>query len=244
MPAMTGPDGEIVSRLAASFEPRRNHERAVKMSAYMRDLFPFLGIASPERSLLTRAALRDLARPDARELAAAARNLWERPEREYQYAAVDLVTRYITGCDPGFIETLRWLITTKSWWDTVDALASNALGPLLRDHPELLPETDRWIERENIWLARAAILFQLKYRQETDAERLFRYCLLRAGEPEFFLRKAIGWALREYSKTDALAVRRFVNEHQGELSGLSQREALLWLNGGRTKDPVQANARA
>jgi 3-methyladenine DNA glycosylase AlkD len=234
----------IDARIVAAFEPRRDEERAGKMSAYMRNLFPFLGIPSPGRSALTGQALQGLPRPAAVELAAAARTLWGRREREYQYAAVDLVTRNIKACDASFLDTLRWLITTKSWWDTVDALASNALGPLARSYPALTSELDRWIEDSNVWLARSAILYQLKYRSRTDPDRLFRYCLLRAHETEFFLRKAIGWALREYSKTDAMAVRRFVSDHDSELSLLSQREALLWLNGGRSKDPVRASARA
>lgn len=214
------------------------------MSAYMRNLFPFLGIPSPQRSALTRAAMEGLARPTTSELSEVAAALWGRPEREYQYAALDLILRNVKHCDESFFGTLCWLITTKSWWDTVDALAANALGPLLRNHPSLLPEMDRWIADDNIWVARSAILFQLRYGAVTDADRLFRYCLLRANATEFFLRKAIGWALREYSKADAAAVRQFVANHEAELSGLSQREALLWLNGGRTKDPARATARA
>jgi 3-methyladenine DNA glycosylase AlkD len=92
---------------------------------------------------------------------------------------------------------------------------------------------DAWAEDSNFWVVRTAILHQLRFKSATDSERLFRYCGMHAGDAEFFIRKAIGWALREYSKTDAAAVRRFVAEHEGELSGLSKREALLWLNGGR-----------
>lgn len=210
----------------------------------MRNLFPFLGIPSPQRSALTRSALESLARPTSSELSEAATALWNRAEREYQYAALDLISRNVKRCDRSFFETLYALVTTKSWWDTVDALAANALGPLLRNDPALLPEMDRWIVDENIWLARSAILFQLRYRAATDPDRLFRYCLLRAHDNDFFLRKAIGWALREYSKADAVAVRRFVADHEGRLSGLSRREALLWLNGGRMKDAARATARA
>ncbi|MEX2081800.1 MAG: DNA alkylation repair protein, partial [Dehalococcoidia bacterium] len=113
-------------------------------------------------------------------------------------------------------------------------LAANVAGRLVRDHPELAGTMDRWVEAEDMGLARTAILHQLRFKGATDSQRLFRYCEQKAPETEFFIRKAIGWALREYSKTDAGAVRRFVAEHDGELSGLSRREALLWLSGGRS----------
>ena len=99
------------------------------------------------------------------------------------------------------------LITTKSWWDTVDALASRTVGALVLADPALRKTMDRWIRSDDIWIARTAILHQLFYKEATDTSRLFDYCLLRAGDNEFFIRKAIGWALREYSKTDEVAVR-------------------------------------
>ncbi len=102
----------------------------------------------------------------------------------------------------------------------------SAVGELVRRHPELLAAMDRWIDAEDFWLARAAIIHQLKFREATDRDRLFTYCLRRAPDQEFFLRKAIGWALREYSKTDPDAVRAFVKNHENQLSPLSRREAL------------------
>ena len=128
-----------------------------------------------------------------------------------------------------FIDTARELVTTKSWWDTVDSLASHTVGRLVRTHPELVAVMDEWIGSDDIWLARTALLHQLTWKNDTDAERLFAYCLRRASEKEFFIRKAIGWALREYSKTDEAAVRAFVAEHRATLSGLSRTEALRWL---------------
>lgn len=105
------------------------------------------------------------------------------------------------------------------------------VGPLVRANPLLRKTMDDWISSENFWLARTAILHQLHYKKETDADRLFSYCLRRAADTEFFIRKAIGWALREYSKTDAQAVRQFVRNHP-ELSGLSTREAMKWIERG------------
>lgn len=225
--------GEVVSRLRAAFEPARDSARAEAMSAYMRNLFPYLGIPSPTRAALRREALAGLPRPSEHELLSAGRALWELPEREYQYAALGLLERNERVLSPGSLGAVRWFVTTKAWWDTVDSLASGVVGPLVLRNPELRLEMDRWVEDGDFWVARIALLHQLRSKDRTDAVRLFAYCERRAADTEFFIRKAIGWALREYSKTDASAVRQFVVAHDGELSGLSKREALLWLNGGR-----------
>ncbi len=203
------------------------------MAKYMRDQFPFLGIPAPEQRVLMREAMAGMPAPGEGELGVLLGHLWELPEREYQYAGCGLVDRHINACRPAFLATIRTLVTTKSWWDTVDSLAKNGAGALVLRYPELRATMDRWVESENTWLRRTAILHQLAFKERTDSERLFRYCKLRAHEQEFFIRKAIGWALREYSKVDPEAVRAFVAVHEGGLSGLSKREALLWLNGGR-----------
>lgn len=218
--------GEVVARLSESFESARSPERAVPMKAYMRDQFDYFGIAAPEQRRLARAALAGLPAPAERDVKAVAKACWDRTEREFQYFACDYIERYIDRCTPAFITTLERLITTKSWWDTVDGLCRNGAGPLVLAHPELVDVMDRWLVSDNIWLARSAILHQGRWKGRTDRERLFRYCLTRGGDTEFFIRKAIGWALRDYAHVDAPAVRRFLAEHDAELSGLSKREAL------------------
>ena len=228
---------QAIERIHASFEAARDAERAATMAAYMRDQFAFLGIAAPAQRTLLREAMVGMGRPDEEGLRELVGGLWELPEREYQYAGCGLVARHVKDCGPGFITTVEELITTKSWWDTVDSLAKGGAGALVRSYPALVATMDRWIDSENMWLRRAAILHQLGFRERTDAERLFRYCQLRADESEFFIRKAIGWGLREYSKVDGQAVRGFVAEGGSELSGLSRREALLWLSGGRAGRP-------
>jgi 3-methyladenine DNA glycosylase AlkD len=212
--------------LVAAFEPARDPTKSGPMASYMRDQFPFLGIPTPERRRLAKAALADFGPPSLDELEAFGRGCWGRVEREYQYAGADYTCRWIGVGVPSTLDLLRDLITTKSWWDTVDALAANGVGSLVRTHPELVAVMDRWIDDDDIWLARTAILHQLRWKADTDVDRLFAYCLRRAPDTEFFLRKAIGWALREYSKTDPAAVERFVADHDADLSGLSQREAL------------------
>jgi 3-methyladenine DNA glycosylase AlkD len=223
---------EAPQRLIAAFEAHRDAARAASMAKYMRDQFPFVGIATPERRKVQREALAGLEKPDQETLDGVVERLWEMPEREYQYAALELLGKHVKALDSSFVDRLEWLVVTKSWWDTVDTLASHIAGPLVLAHPALAGVMDEWIESDNFWLARTAILHQLGYKQRTDSERLFRYCARRAGEREFFIRKAMGWALREYSKTDPDAVRAFVDAH-GELSPLTRREALAWVGRGR-----------
>ena len=210
----------LVARLRAAADP----QRAVSMASYMRGQYPFLGIARPRLRQIVRETA--LPRPSQQELAEIALALWELPEREFQYVACDLLSRHITLCGADLLGVARQLIVTKSWWDTVDTLAAHTVGPLVRRHPALVADMDSWIDDDNLWLARAALLHQLGFKAATDPARLFGYCRKRAGHPDFFMRKAIGWALREYAKTDPQAVRAFVHQHEGALSGLSRREAL------------------
>lgn len=235
---MTALASEITARLTSSFYAHRDSGRAAAMSAYVRNLFPFVGIPTPARRAMTREALGGLARPSQADLTTAADALWALDEREYQYAAADLLSRYQGVCTLDFFPAVERLITTKSWWDTVDGLASNVVGPLVSRNPELNAEMDHWIGSDNIWLARTALLYQLRYKGATDTDRLFRYCQLRAAHTDFFIRKAIGWALREYSKTAPEVVSEYVARH-AELSPLSRREALLWLIGGRRKPQTE-----
>ncbi len=216
-----GANPDLVDRLRELFEGSADPQKAVAMRAYMRDQFPFLGIPSPQLKALMRGL-----KPDPASLEAVVLALWELPEREYQYAACALLQRGVKSCDASFIATARHLIVTKSWWDTVDALASRTVGPLVARYPALVGVMDEWIRDDNVWVARTALLHQLGYKEATDTERLFRYCLLRAGHPDFFIRKAIGWALRQYAWIDPAAVRAFVRANEGALSPLSKKEAL------------------
>jgi 3-methyladenine DNA glycosylase AlkD len=195
------------------------------MHKYMRDQFPYVGIPTPQRRALSREVLAGQPRPDEDDLRAIALACWDLPEREYQYFAVDLLAGHPRGPTPEFLDTVRRLVTTKSWWDTVDPLASRVVGSIVAAHPATVSTMDSWLVDENLWLARTAILHQLTYKQGTDTARLFRYCLARADHRDFFIRKAIGWALRQYAWTDPEAVRRFVAAHATELSPLSVREA-------------------
>jgi 3-methyladenine DNA glycosylase AlkD len=196
----------------------------------MRHRFDFLGISTPRRRALSRDVLAGLSAPSEADLLSVAGTCWTLPAREYQYFGTDLLVRHATRLTDRSVPTLRRLITTKAWWDTVDALASRVVGSVVARHPGEVAAMNAWIRDGDIWLIRTALLHQLRYRAKTDAERLFRYCRFQAGHPDFFVRKAIGWALREYAKTDCEAVRRFVTEQRNRLSALSVREAVRNLN--------------
>jgi len=204
--------GTLLSRLDAAIAERRDPERAFAMAAYMRDQFEYAGLPAPALRTVERAAFAGLPRPTPDDLRAFVLSCWERPEREFQYAACDYLRKFVAVAGPGFVPVLRTLITTKPWWDTVDPLATRVTGDLVRAHPSLLGTMDAWSADDNMWLVRTALLFQLHYGPATDTERLFGYCARQAGHPDFFVRKAIGWALRQYARTDPAEVRAFVAE--------------------------------
>lgn len=233
---------ELADRLAAELAARADPGRAGPMARYMRDRFAFLGVPAAQQRDAWRAATAGLPRwlPEA-VVVEAAHALWRRPEREHQHVACTLVNRH-AGSPPrrpaatvGFVDTVEALLTAKAWWDTVDSLATHAVGDLVRHHPELRARMDGWLAGDDLWLIRAALLHMNRWKAQRDADWLFAACLARADHPDFFVRKAIGWALREHTKVDEAAVVTFVAAHERELSGLSRREALMWLERRRRR---------
>ncbi|MEU4428104.1 DNA alkylation repair protein [Actinoplanes sp. NPDC024001] len=184
-----------------------------------------MGLTAPLRRSLARSALAGLPKPSESDLREIALACWARDEREFQQFACDYLIAHGGVPGPDFLATLAELITTKSWWDTVDPLATRVVGGLVTRHRALLKRMDEWSTADDMWLVRTAILHQLHYGAETDTARLFGYCAAQAGHPDFFVRKAIGWALRQFARTDPEAVRAFLAEQAGRLSPLSVREA-------------------
>lgn len=215
----------VLERLTALYPTAADPARARSAAAYMKHVAPFLGIPTPRRRALSRTVLEGTARPGEVDCAAIALRCWVLPEREYQYFAADYLRRHVARCSSGFLPVLRHLVSTVPWWDTVDVLAAHVAGPLVAADPELRKDMDAWIEDDDLWIVRTALLHQLRFKEATDTGRLFGYCLRRAGHPDFFIRKAIGWCLREYAKTDPQSVRGFVDGARGQLSPLSVREA-------------------
>ena len=211
------------------YRENANPENAFFMKKYMKDKFSFLGIKSPERRALTSAFFKNYNRPDINNIENIVRKLWDMKEREFQYFAMELVEKFIKKFEPDDIELLEFMIVNKSWWDTVDLVAANLVGKLLSNFPGLIEQINKkWILSENMWLNRTALLFQLKYKNDLNTKLLKQNILKCRDSKEFFICKAIGWVLREYSKTNPVWVSEFVNSTT--LSPLSKREALKWIN--------------
>ncbi|MCO7175005.1 DNA alkylation repair protein [Sporolactobacillus kofuensis] len=222
-----------LSPLIHTFNAHRNAEKAQQMERYMRNQFPFFGIPAPERRQLVRDFTKTNGLPKADELHDVTTMLWNQPERECQIAALDLLQRARRVLNDQHIPLLEWMIVTKSWWDSVDTISPQSCGPLFQKYPDLIEQyAEKWIIDDNFWLRRAALLFQLKYKDATDEERLYRYILLNTDSNQFFIQKAIGWVLREYSKTAPDSVQQFIQHH--DLKPLSKREGLKWLNSHST----------
>lgn len=214
--------------LKTLYQQHANPVDAVPMRKYMREQFEFLGIKTPQAKALFKRFLAEQGLPNLADLDPLVRELWTWPEREYQYVALSLLGKLQKQLTPEFVPLLEHIITQKSWWDTVDSIASHNVGRLLKQYPHLRPEViDQWRHSENFWLRRTTLLFQLGYKADTDASLLFALVAANQDSSEFFIQKAIGWALREYSKTDPTAVKTFVAEQS--LAPLSRREALKWL---------------
>ncbi len=198
------------------------------MAKYMKNLFPYLGIKTPERKEIIKKFYKEFGLPKISDLEQIIRDLWELPEREFQYCAIGLMVKLKDKVEKDIIELYEYLITTKSWWDSVDGIAIWLVGSLFQRFPEMIkPYTEKWLNSGNMWLQRTVILFQLNYKEKTDEMLLGTSIMRLADSKEFFIQKAIGWALREYSKTDAQAAINFVENN--ELAPLSKREALKWL---------------
>lgn len=211
--------------LGAQFSAAADPAVAEGQAAYMKHRFRFFGIKATERRQIQQAFFRQAGLPAVQDWPEWMYEAYAREEREYHYAANELTARLLRKLPETAIDTLHMMIVSHSWWDSVDFIAADLVGPLLMRYPGLARMMDEWIEDDNIWLARTALLHQLRYKDKTDAPRLFSYCEKRAGDTEFFIRKAIGWALRQYAYTAPEAVYSFVDAHPG-LSGLSRREAL------------------
>ncbi len=200
--------------------------KAPAMGAYMKHIAPFLGVNAPDRRRVQRELVLAAAHTSADELLTFAEACWDQPEREFQYVATDMLRKGAGQLGSEDIVRLTHLLRAKSWWDTIDPLAAWTVGPMVLTHPDLVDVMDAWIDDDEFWIARAAILHQLSFAERTDQERLFRYVDRRAADTEFFIRKALGWALRQYARVQPEAVRSFVAARRDTLSSLTRREAL------------------
>lgn len=212
--------------LKKHFEAHADPVNAAPMKKYMRGQFEYLGIKTPQMAALRREFINEHGLPSVRDLDRIARELWSLPQREFQYLAVGMIDRMEKQLEEDFIVTLEHLITHKSWWDTVDTLASHSVGAMFRRFPKVRTKyLKKWRKSENFWLRRTTLLFQLGYKEETDFDLLCDLIRENLGSDEFFINKAIGWALRQYAWTNPAPVKKFVRATK-ELHPLSRREAL------------------
>ena len=196
-----------------------------KMSDYMRGQFDYFGVTSPIRktTLKDQYALSKKLSHD--ELIMVVHELWQQNERECQYAALDILIKNKKRILSSDIEDVIVWLCNKSWWDTIDGLASHVIGQLFeKDHGLRDKYTSLWLTSDNIWLNRTCLIYQLKYKEKANFELLIKYILALKHKNDFFIQKAIGWSLRQYSRTDADAVKTFVGTT--ELSNLAKKEAL------------------
>jgi 3-methyladenine DNA glycosylase AlkD len=217
---------DVVSELRVELAARADPTSAPQMQAYMKGVAPFLGLQTPERRRVTSAVARQFAPPpDEGAIAELARALFALPEREFAYAACDLLTRWMKHCGPDFlVDPVQELLVTRPWWDTVDSLGSAAVSPLCRRYDELRSVVLDWSASGELWLERAAIQHQRGWGEATDVPFVLSLCADHADDREFFIQKAIGWALRDLSPLDPAAVRAFVDAHP-ELTRVATREA-------------------
>jgi 3-methyladenine DNA glycosylase AlkD len=219
---------ETVSR---TFAAAGNAERAAGQSWYMKHKFVYFGLKMPEWMAITKAFFKSHGLPAISILDDLVELCFEDDHREMQYFAIEAVQRHLKKQPATYIIQLEWLITTKSWWDSVDWIAK-LVGMFFQMHPQLIqPVTERWMSSGNIWLQRVCIIFQLSYKDKTDTVLMFKYILQVAESKEFFLRKGAGWALRQHSRVDGDLIRKFVDAHTDQLSGLTKREALRLIVG-------------
>ncbi|MBV8254901.1 MAG: DNA alkylation repair protein [Chitinophaga sp.] len=216
---------EYIQLITTAFKNAANKQEAAGMKKYMRDQFEYFGLKAPLRRRIQRAIKAQHGVPPISEMSEMVRELWELPEREYQYAAMDIMQAMHKQFQEEHIGLFEFMICTKSWWDTVDNTVSGLAGPWFRKFPALRPAiTDSWVNDADMWLQRSAIIYQNGWKKDTDEKVLFRYILEHIDSKEFFIQKAIGWALREYSKVNPQAVQKFADAHL--LAALSRREAL------------------
>lgn len=218
---------ELARRLFADLRAAADGERAAQMAAYMRDQFRYLGVQTPARRKISRPFLNAAKKErlldwdfvDA---------CWQAEEREFQYVAADYlrkVRRLLTVAD---LPRVRGLAVTKPWWDTVDSLDAT-VGSVVAQSAEGRELILKWARDENMWVRRLAIDHQLQRKESTDVELLSSIIEANLGSGEFFIDKAVGWALRDYSKTDPEWVRAFIAEHRQGMAALAIREASKYL---------------
>ena len=215
----------FVREAVSVLKPLADEKKAAGIAAYMRGQFTYLGIATPAHRAAISPLIRAFQPESAVELREVVDALWQKRERDFQYVGLGLLGRYHSVLSAADMPWLLELVQQKSWWDTVDSLAKTVGAVVRSSGAKGKQQMDRAVRHENFWVRRIAMIHQLGWRAETDTERLFGYARLLAPDKEFFIRKAIGWALRDYAWYDWRAIEAFLEAEGEQFSGLTRREA-------------------
>jgi 3-methyladenine DNA glycosylase AlkD len=221
-----------IEKFKKLLEENENTLDASTMKGYMKDHFDFYGIKSVERKLyFSKCLYQSNEATNIQELQNQLDQLWDEPKREMQYAAMELLDKSKKNLDQDWLTFIEKMVISKSWWDTVDHIASHYLGHILKnqDYNTQWATCENWIETENLWLQRCAIIYQLKYKDSTNFEILKNSIWATIHNKNFFIRKASGWALREYSKSKPYEVKLFITEYGEVLDKLTIKEASKYL---------------
>ena len=215
-----------ITALEEEYSRQRNSEIAAGQQAYLKNKFAFFGIKTEPRRAISAVFLEKTMLPPYSQMRHVVKHFWNRPEREFHHFAQELMYAYRNQFQESDLELIEYLITHQSWWDTVDFVAPKLVGPYFLKYPHQRdPTIKNWLSSNHIWLQRSAVLFQLKYKKDFDATFLTYVIQALTGSKEFFINKAIGWALREYGKQNPAWVLEFVSKNPN-LSSLSRKEAL------------------
>lgn len=218
----------FIEALETEFKRNADAMIASQQKTYLRNQFEHFGLKTPIRRALQKPFFVKEFLPSKTEAETTIKTLWKKPQREFQYAAQELAFKYTKQVEKKDITLFEYMVTHKSWWDTVDFIATKLIGNYFKRFPEQKRETiEKWIASNNIWLQRSAVIFQLKYKEKIDTTLLTFAINSLQGSHEFFINKAIGWTLREYSRTNPEWVQTF--SKNTPLNALSKKEALRLL---------------
>lgn len=216
---------DYIEILEREFSKKCHPEKALAQKAYLKNQFEFFGLTAPIRREIQKPFLQKEYLPPKSDLEDIVKTLWLKPEREFQHFGLELTYKYIKQLEIYDLELFEFMVVNKSWWDTIDFISPRLMGQYFKTFPNQREKSiEKWLASNNIWLQRSSILFQLKYKKDLDTDFLSYIINALLGSKEFFINKAIGWILREYSRTNPDWVISFCE--RTDLANLSRREAL------------------